>query len=202
MEKLNTERKVGNYYRDRNPLNYIVGNEPRALYWYTYRETYNYIHRYLNIGRRISSPLRVEERPNEGIFLSEYLSGNLLDVPIVLVGNNYLKPFDFDIRKRDRSEIGGFQYPGKSATIAFSDNLGETCGGIFDRDCRRQDRMYIATVGEIEKCNYSVYYLPHDNQPLHVRLVHMVHEENPLEHLPPFKDRESIARAFSERKER
>jgi len=202
MESYESEKEnVKNRYKERDPRNHIYSGEPRALYWYRYRETYNLLKGYLKFGEKIDSKLQLMDVPQDDFFLSKYISNdplNIIDIPIVIVGNNLLKPFDFDIRKKDRRNIEGFEYPGKSATIAFSDNLAETCGGIFDRDCRRQDRMYFATVGQIERCNYLVYYLPTENQPLHVRLVHEIHKSNIEEHLPPFKDRELLAMTFSE----
>jgi len=205
MEKCDVEKGnlTKNLYQERDPRNNIHSGESRALYWYRYRETYNLLREYLKFGEKIQTPLQLRGALSKDIFLLKYITDyqlNMIDIPIVVVGNNLLKPFDFDIKKKDRNVINGFNYPGISATIAFSDNLAETCGGIFDRDCRRQDRMYIASVGQIEECNYSVYYLPFENQPLHVRLVHNIHEINIEEHLPPFKDRELLAMTFSENK--
>jgi len=202
-EKSNYQREKRNLYQDRDPRNYITANEPRALYWYKYRRTYELLRSSLKIGNKIPCPLVIEENVDNEIFLSNYCFDselNLLDLPIVLVGNNLLTPFNFDIRKRDRTPIVGVEYPGISATIGFSNNLAETCGGIFDRDCRRQDRMFCTTVSKIEECNYKVYYLPTENQPLHVRLVHKIHETNLIEHLAPFKDRELLANTFSDGK--
>lgn len=189
-----------NRYKNRDPRNYILEGEPRSLYWHRYRVTYNLLKDQLVSGRKIYSPLKLREEVPQDILLSKFCVDeeyNLFNLPIVMVGNNNLTPFSFDIRKKDRVEIDGLEYPGISATIGFSDNLAETCGGIFDRDCKRQDRMYCTTVGQIEECNYSVYYLPTENQPLHVRLVHDRHEILPMEHLPPFKDRELLAETFS-----
>jgi hypothetical protein len=189
-----------NRYRNRDPRNFILFGEPRSLYWYRYRKTYELLRNDLKVGGKVYSPIKLKESIPSDILLSKFCVDeryNLFNLPIVMVGNNNLTPFTFDIRKRDRSVIDGLDFPGISATIGFSDNLAETCGGIFDRDCRRQDRMYCTTVGQIEECNYSVYYLPTENQPLHVRLVHDIHEVSPLEHLPPFKDRELLAETFT-----
>ena len=198
-EKSSCQREKRNLYQERDPRNYITANEPRALYWNKYRRTYELLKYHLSPARKISSQIFIDSNVEEDIFLSNFfLDDNLFAVPIVLVGNNLLTPFNFDIRKKDRTPILGVETPGISATIGFSSNLPETCGGIFDRDCRRQDRMYCTTVKRIEECNYSVYYLPTENQPLHVRLIHKVHEVNPSEHLAPFKDRELLAQTFSE----
>jgi hypothetical protein len=189
-----------NRYQNRDARNYIKEGEPRALYWYKYRETYNFIKKYISQGCVISSPLKIDQVLSSDTFLSNYVDNQdetLLDVPIIFVGNNKLKPFDFDIRKKDRCIVNSFNYPGKSCTIGFSDNLPEICGAIFDRDSKRQDRMYITTISQIENCNYSVYYLPMKNQPLHVRLVHRNHIIDPEIHLPPFKDRKNLAETFS-----
>lgn len=189
-----------NRYKNRDPRNYILEGKPRSLYWHRYRVTYDLLKDQLVSGRKIYSPLKLREEVPQDILLSKFcvdVEYNLFNLPIVMVGNNNLTPFSFDIRKKDRVEIDGLEYPGISATIGFSDNLAETCGGIFDRDCKRQDRMYCTTVGQIEECNYSAYYLPTENQPLHVRLVHDRHEVLPMEHLPPFRDRELLAETFS-----
>ncbi len=192
-----------NLYQNRDPRNHIMDGEPRSLYWYRYRETYGLLKNHLKIGKKIYSPLRLHDVVSPDVFLSRFCVNeeyNLFDLPIVFVGNNLLTPFSFDVKKKDRAVVDGVEFPGISATIGFTDNLAETCGGIFDRDCRRQDRMYCTTVGQIEECNYSVYYLPTENQPLHVRLVHDIHESNPIEHLPPFKDRGLLAETFSQGK--
>ena len=200
-EKEDTGGNCGkiNLYQNRDPRNYIEEGEPRALYWYRYREIHYLLREYLKAGQKVPSVVQLHEEVPFDAPISRFsvdASNNLFEVPIVFVGNNLLTPFNFDIRKKDRSVLSGVEYPGISATVAFSENLAETCGGIFDRDCRRQDRMYCIPVSKIEECNYSVYYLPTENMPLHVRLVHNIHETNPQEHLPPFSDRKLLAEAF------
>jgi len=200
IETPTSKTSQDNLYVNRDPRNYIVDGEPRALYWHNYRETYQIIKDQLHKGKKVMLPFILPLSPNSELPIAKYFdleNFTLSDIPIALIGNNLLKPFSFDVRKKDRTSIDGVNFPGKSATLAFSYNLSETCGGIFDRDCRRQDHLYITTANTISECNYSLYWLPTPNQPLHVRMVHKIHEENPEEHLPPFSDRTSLAEAFS-----
>ncbi len=164
-----------NPYVTRNPENYIHDGEPRSLYWAPYRETYE--------------RLRGILRPAEPV------SG---DLPIMLVGNNSLNPFHFDIRKKDRVPLCGFLAPGISGQIAFTQDPHIACGAIFDRDCRRQDHLYIVPRARLfEEINYIIISLPTLNQPLHVRIVHKNNLEDPDIHLPPFSDRTKLAELFS-----
>jgi hypothetical protein len=202
VEKFNIEleNNKGNLYKNRDPRNTIVDGEPKAFYWYKYRKTYEVLMSHLKIGEKIDLQVGIFDGIPEDILLERFQfspNENLYDIPIVIIGNGNLHPHNFDIRKKDREDIDGeLCFPGKSATIGFSENLAETCGGIFDRDCRKQDKLYVSTVREIEDCNYSVYYLPTVNQPLHVRMVHRVHELNPDEHFPPFNDKKKLTDLF------
>lgn len=168
---------MSNKYTERDSRNYIEDGEARALYWYCYRERFNSLKKELQIGKTIRA-----------------------DLDVCLVSNNLLKPQDFDLRKVDRSVIGSFVYPGVSAHIKFTNNLHEACGAIFDRDARRQDCMHIARVDLIERAGYETYYLPMPNQPLHVRLVHWEHLQNPELDQVPIRFRREIAEIFSAKK--
>lgn len=193
----------GDLYETRDPRNYIEDGEPRALYWYAYRGTYNVLKDYLACGREVSSTVELDDYLPPDSFLSEFFNPSedcpcTYSIPILLVRNSLLQPFSFDPRGKDRVELCDVKSPGISATIGFSKNKGEVCGALFDRDCRRQDHLYLTTIDRIIECNYSVIYLPTPNQPLHVRIVHNDHLKDPSIHLPPFNDRERICRLFQE----
>ena len=167
-----------NLYKVRDPKNFIHDGEPRALYWLPYREKYN------ELITKLTPTKPIPE-----------------DVPVMIVGNNSLNPFHFDLKKKDRFPLFGFDSPGISAHIAFTDNFHIACGAIFDRDCRRQDHLYIIPRSDMfSEINYSVIYLPTPNTPLHVRIVHKTHLENPEIHLPPFEDRTKLAELFTKYK--
>lgn len=168
---------MSNKYIERDPRNYILDGEARALYWYCYRERFYSLKKELQVGKTIRT-----------------------DLDVCLVSNNLLKPQDFDLRKVDRSEIDGFTFPGVSAHIKFTSNLHEACGAIFDRDAKRQDCMYTARVDRVQETGYQVYYVPLHNQPLHVRLVHLEHIQNPELDQVPIRFRREIAEVFSARK--
>jgi len=169
-------KEKGNLYVNRDPLNIINDDEPRALYWYAYRKTFE------------------ELKPH----LTE---GSLINVALCLIANNNLKADDFHLRRKDRLPIGSFNMPGKSVHIAFSDNIHEVSGAILDKDAKRQDCLYILenTLG-LAAIGYCVYYAPHANQPLHARLVHQTHIDNPEEDQVSYKARVQIAELFSENK--
>lgn len=167
-----------NSYDNRDPRNYINDGEPRALYWAPYRETYEKLKGDLEPGRYVPDKL-----------------------PIMLIGNNSLNPFHFDIKKKDRVPLCNFYPPGVSGHLSFTNNLHIACGAVFDRDSRRQDHLYIVPRADLfEEINYHVVYLPTLNQPLHVTIVHQDHIENPEVHLPPFHDRTKLAELFSKYK--
>ncbi len=163
-----------NLYLERDPRNHIVDGEPRALYWWEYRETFERLKGILTPGEKIPQNLS-----------------------ITYVGNNRLNPFHFDIRKQDRTEVYNCP-PGISAHITFSTNIHVVCGAIFDRDRRRQDHLYIIPrASMLLSVNYVAIYLPTPNAPLHIRIVHNDHLINPRLHLPPFKDRRGLAELFT-----
>lgn len=166
--------RSGNAYENRDPRNHIKDWEPRALYWYPYRERYMQLQGRLRVGQPIPRGLS-----------------------ICVVGNNSLNPFAFDLRRQDRSQIHGFKLPGKSAHISFSDDRHIICGAIFDRDARRQDHIYTADTDSLARIGYTSYYLPTDNQPLHVRLVHESFRDDPDRHMPPWTARIALARLFA-----
>lgn len=170
--------KEHNLYLDRDPRNYIKDSEPRAFYWIEYRKTYFALKNSLTIGSIIPAHL-----------------------PVLLIGNNRLNPFHFDLKKKDREPINGISLPGISAHIGFTDNIHLACGAIFDRDKRRQDHLYlIPSASQLEEIGYLPIYLPTPNQPLHLRIVHQHHLQNPNLHLPPFKARIKLAELFSKYK--
>ena len=177
IEKFRVDKQP-NLYQNRDPRNFIHDGEPRALYWWDYRETFERLKEVLVIGEEIPSRL-----------------------PIAYVGNNKLNPFHFDLKKKDRTPLDGFLYPGVSAHIAFSGNIHIACGAIFDRDRRRQDHLYIVPQASmLHDIGYHAFYLPTPNAPLHIRLVHENYISNPELHLPPFKDRKELATLFSQYK--
>ncbi len=170
--------KQPNLYRNRDSRNFIHDGEPRALYWWEYRETFKNLKEVLVVGEEIPPHL-----------------------PVSYVGNNKLNPFHFDLRKKDRAPLGNFPYPGISAHIAFSENIYVVCGAIFDRERRRQDHLYIIPRADmLTAIGYHAFYLPTPNTPLHIRLVHEAHINNPELHLPPFKSRKELAALFSQYK--
>lgn len=158
-------------YTDRDPKNTIVDDEPRALYWHQYRRTYELLKGHLIPGQPVDNEL-----------------------PVIVVGRSEPIPTDFDLTKGDRESIGGFIYPGVSMHIAFTDNCYAACGALFDRLRRPCEHLFFLpnTKGLIE-IGYTPYYLPTPNQPLHLRVVHQKHLEDPSLHMVPFSSRKRLA---------
>lgn len=172
-----TLRKVNqpNLYLNRDPRNRIKDGEPRALYWWNYRQTFEKYKGSLRTGEEVD-----------------------INLPILLMGNNILQPFHFDLKKKDRMRIENCVLPGKSAHIAFTDNIHEASGALFDKDSKRQDHLYILPSGkELAEIGYYVCYLPTPNQPLHVRLVHQSQIDDSDLEQPPFKYRKMAAELFN-----
>ena len=164
-----------NLYLNRDSRNRIHGDEPRALYWWEYRETYEKYKRELVFGSEID-----------------------VKIPILFVGNNTLQPFHFDLKRKDRAPIDGCVSPGKSVHIAFTRNIHVASGALFDKDAKRQDHLYIIPNGiEIKNLGYFACYLPTPNQPLHTRLIHESQVDNPNLEQPPYKYKKLIAELFN-----
>lgn len=141
-------QEVPNVYVDRSPGNIIYEGEPRALYWENYRKKYLELKDVLKSGEQVPT--------------SE---------SICIIANNCLNPHNFDLRKKDRQPIGEVVKPGISAHINFSDNPHEVCGAVMDRDLKRQDCIYVASVLDVVDAGWIPILAPTPNQPLHVRLV-------------------------------
>lgn len=146
MEK--REQMVPNLYLERSSDNYIRNGEPRALYWASYREKYESIKEQIVSGSQVP-----------------------VGESVCILANNRLQPHDFDLRRKDRQPVGKMDQPGISAHVHFSDNPHEVCGAIMDRDLKRQDAVYIASVNETVNAGWKPIFAPTPNQPLHVRLV-------------------------------
>ena len=167
-----------NWYINRDPRNRINYGDPRALYWHQYRTAYEAVRSRLSPG---------QPRPP--------------DLPVLFLGNNTLNGFNFDIRKKDRAPIMGFNFPGKSVSIGFSNDIHVVSGAILDKDAKRQDHLFIVPRADLfQELGYAVVYLPTPNQPLHCRIVHSMHIQNPSMHLPPFRDRVALAKLFQQHK--
>lgn len=164
-------------YNSRDPRNHIHEGEPRALYWYAYRQMYDCLKEGLVPGQEVPDGLE-----------------------IMLVENNSLRAEDFDLRRKDRGPLGAVFVPGKSAHICFTYNLHEACGAIFDRNSKRQDRLYRANTAGINDANFVVIHCPTPNLPLHVRIVHSDHLLDSSLETTPHRDRQMLARLFSQGK--
>lgn len=111
----------------------------------------------------------------------------LLEDQILLTGNRNLHPHQFELRNADRNAIkelkkhsrGVLIYPGRSCSIAFSQNPEEVYPLLFNRQVRRGDSLYIAPTSELAQVGYVAVSTPLYWNPLHVRLVHSSHIEDP-----------------------
>lgn len=149
--------------------NYRNDGEPRALYYAEYRTTFNKVRDILNVGEVIPPDLNVS-----------------------FVGNNGLLPTSFDLRNADRQPIGNFNIPGKSAHITFTDNCDVACGALFDRKARRTDHLYTITAMQLEELDFSTFYLPLPNMPLHLRVVHAAQTQDPTARDIPYRARVAL----------
>lgn len=157
---------------------YRVDGEPRPVYYHQYRETLERIRRLEEAGI---------------IRIGEVLPG---DISILFIGNNTVLPETFDLRNQDRQPIGEFPYPGKSATIKFTEDRDVACEAIHTRSARRDkhtDFLYDATSRELEEIGFHAYYTPLPNNPLHVRIVHDIHRQQQNEWTTPYKARLALA---------
>lgn len=150
--------------------NYRNEGEPRALYYAEYRATFTAVRERLSVGEVIPS-----------------------DISVSFVGNNGLLPTSFDLRNADRQPIGDFTIPGKSAHVTFTDSCEVACGALFDRKARRTDHLYTVTAEQLKDLDFSTYYLPLPNMPLHLRLAHAVQVEDSTTRDVPYRARVALA---------
>jgi hypothetical protein len=104
---------------------------------------------------------------------------------IIMIGNSKIKPEHLKLRGRDFRDEGGTKFPGKSAVIDFmgiarvevvNKNVREMlCQRIFGKCGDRRDCVYHTSLGNIEACNFAIYYAPVKSNLLHVRLVYLPH---------------------------
>lgn len=161
-------------------INYREDGDPRALYYWEYRKKYMEVKDKLSIGDMVPD-----------------------DLDIMYVGNNTLLATSFDLRKVDRvklGEEGHLMLPGKSAHIAFSRDIDTICGALFDRGCRRTDHVYILPARELLKLDFIPIYAPTPNTPLHVRVVHATHFENPEARDIPYKSKVKLTKLLQKYK--
>ena len=160
--------------------NFRKDGEARALYYWSYRETYAKVKNRLVLGQIIPA-----------------------DLDVIYVGNNSLLPTSFDLRKVDREPLGTLGHSvlsGKSAHIAFDDGMGVICGALFDRKCRRTDHAYKISARELMDLGFFPVYCPTPNTPLHLRVVHSTHLKDPNARDIPYKAKVSLVEALQQRK--
>ena len=149
--------------------NYREDGEGRALYWGEYRWTHETLAD-IQPGERLPQHTLV-------CFLS---------------GSNFL-PTHFDLRKVDRNPLDGVPYPGKSSHIAFTYERDTTYEAILDRKPKRGESVSYATVGQLAEIGFVAFYAPLPNTPLHIRLVHQAHLQDPQRLDVPFRSRKKLA---------
>lgn len=110
------------------------------------------------------------------------------------MGNKSLRPTSFDLRKVDREPMTSLPFPGKSAHIAFTQDIIMAYNAVFDRAPRRTEAMYLASSGKLQRLGFFAFYAPLPNAPLHVRVVHAAHIINPSRLDTPFRARELLVR--------
>lgn len=131
---------------------------------------------------------------------------------VIFFGNNLVRPDQLTLRPADYQAIGDFVMPGRSALLDFLDIRGKgvsiTTAGkdivsqiSFGKNAKRQDRVYIISIENIEAAGYSVYFAPTKTNGLHVRLVYNPHtslEYPVMTTLPeiPLEAREALIAAF------
>ncbi len=102
------------------------------------------------------------------------VSGEVLphDLSVSFMGNKLMIPEKLSLRDRDRNPIGDFTLPGKSAQITFTDRVSVAVGALFGRRLSRTDNMFIVPVPELLALNFTPFYVPVPELPLHVRVVY------------------------------
>ncbi len=160
--------------------NFRKDGEPRALYYWSYRETYTKVKDRLVLGQIIPA-----------------------DLDVLYVGNSSLLPTYFDLRKVDREPLGTSGYsslPGKSAHVAFDESIGVICGALFDRSCRRTDHAYKIPAKDLIDLGFFPVYCPTPNTPLHLRVIHSTHFEDPNAKDIPYKAKVVLAEVLQKHK--
>lgn len=94
------------------------------------------------------------------------------DLSVTFLGHKTISSGRLNLRDTDRTPVGDFTLPGKSAQIAFTDRVKVAIGAIFNRHLSRTDNMFTVSVPELIEIGYFPYYVPLPDQPLHVRVVY------------------------------
>ena len=105
----------------------------------------------------------------------------------------------FTLREIDRRPVSGVNAPGKSAHISFTQSAEVYSRVAMGQPPRTEHALVDARVEELRSVGFFTLYtpiLPHD--PLHVRIVHALHRQNPdsLLDIPEY-GREALARIFN-----
>lgn len=167
-EEQNLGSRIGTNYRD--------DGDPRALYYWPYREVYEALKDQLVPGQEVSQ-----------------------DMEILYVGNNTLLPTSYDLKNSDRQPLGEVDRPGKSAHISFSREMDVICGALFDRPCRRTDHAYIISAQELRDKGFHPIYAPTPACPLHIRVIHDTHIKDPTVRDIPFRAKTELVSALQSR---
>lgn len=137
------------------------------MYFWEYREKVSRIEEELKIGDMITPEL-----------------ASALDIKVWLMGNNRLKEKDLKLRENDFYELGVLKYPGKSVHASFYPggdvlDFNRVVKAMMDRPRRREDRLWEADVETLNRRHFLTFWAPTRSCPLHLRLVHRRHLDNP-----------------------
>lgn len=132
---------------------------------------------------------------------------------LVAIGLAKLTEKDFVLRPIDFQSIGSLMYPGKSLLIDFLDLPGKDMVTPQERDMFTEltigrssvnHHIFHAPLGQIEECNFEVYYAPTGTNRLHARLVYGPHAKlhypvfQPID-IPPYS-RKCISRVWTRKR--
>lgn len=107
---------------------------------------------------------------------------NRLNITIAMMGNKSLIPNALRLRYRDFSSIYNLSFPGKSASIDFTnvhnkqndserrEAINLYFNAVGQKDADRTDALHVTTVDHLQQNGFVPYLAPIKNHPLHVRI--------------------------------
>ncbi len=93
------------------------------------------------------------------------------EAAVSIIGNNTLLERVFSLREQDKVPLRKVHDPGKSAHIAYTNDVVIACLTQLGRYPRREDRLYTVQVGLLRDVGFTAQYAPTSHRPLHTRLV-------------------------------
>lgn len=120
------------------------------------------------------------------------------DMPLFVVSNggSTIGPNFFQLRDADRQPLAGVNVGGKSSHVAFTKDVHEAIGVLFDRPPNETDTLFVLPQAKLlHSAGYRAFHAPTGSFELHLRLVQEAMLEGKADDVSE-SARRSLARLF------